>query len=255
MRSRRLWTSLLGGLVVVSLGGAGAGVASGASVTAKFQDVAPMRVVNISIDGGGTYAQEIAGRFNWQRVDGVEDELPQREFVTFCIELTQVIHYGGRYTYEEIDLASGPSPGGWGVGAGMGQDKANLLGELWAAHYDETAGSRDKSAAFQLAVWETVYDDGLALDGGSFRVRDAGTSAAPACVGLAEDWLSSLTGHGARARLGALSSPTAQDQLYLCDSSIIPGPLPAPLPGAAWLGMGLLAGLGAMGAWRRHQNA
>lgn len=199
--------------------------ARAATVEAVFVKVTPWMWLEYSIDDGNTYAWEIAGQYRWTRTGGDHIGPPAGDFFSFCIELTQSVVYRQVHSFEVIDLAEAPLPGGAGVGStGMRQQKADLLRELWARHIDAVS-TPQTAAAFQIGVWEIVYDDGLSLADGLFRVR----SPALPEVALAQTWLDGLTGDGPFAPLRAMSSPEYQDQLIM-----------VPLPSAAWGGVVLL---------------
>ena len=99
------------------------------------------------------------------------------------------------------------------------------------------------AAAFQLAAWEIANEGSGTLDlsRGAFRV----TSATSAARNLAQTWLNGITS-GQWTSSGAvtiLSAPGTQD--LLTDIA------PVPVPAAAVLLLGGLAGLGAIGRRRR----
>jgi len=203
-----------------------ASLASADSISASLSAVTPNRIVDISINGGHSYRSILAGAMQWNRTGGDHEGMPTGAFDSFCIELTQYVNYHNNYTFEVVPLETAPRPGGSGVGQGMMTLKADLLRELWGSHYGE-ATTRDSAAAFQLAVWEIVYDDGVTLNDGSFRVRPRSTT--PLYVTIAQNWLDSLDGHGPKAHLVALSNPCLQDQV-----------IAAPLPSAAFGGIALV---------------
>jgi len=189
---------------------------------------------------GSTQRANPAGVFSWTRTGGDHPSQPTGDFHSVCIEVDQYINFGGNYTYNMIELEDGPKPG-LALGAGpMGDTKADQIRKLWAAHYDEALTSNDKGAAFQVAVWETVYDDDDDLFAGGFRARYTSLASAPTFVQLAQQWLNGVSGLTAMANLGAMSSCRQQDQIVM-----------VPLPAAAWAGMGLLGGIAAIRRARR----
>jgi len=176
--------------------------ASAASVTATLNGMPEYRIFDTSLDGGASFHRTSAGELHWTRAPG-------GEFDAFCIELTQRLGYG-KYTYDLLPMEN------------------NLLSELWGRDYGKI-GDADTAAAFQLAVWEIVYDEpALDLKGGMFRIKGAIES--QAYFKTAQSWLGELDGSGPKADLLAMSNPRFQDQVTA-----------APLPASIWGGLGMLA--------------
>jgi hypothetical protein len=215
---------------------------------------------NVSLDGGTVTAAPI-GPLVWTQFGpggSPFNRPPNPNFpnpiVTFCIELgntaaTQITP-GTPYTFGvRSDLTTAPTIGT--------QAKADAILELYGTHYNPAwaaagfAGSAD-SVAFQLALWELIYDGtGGSLTGGHFSVDPAAFPEAA----TAQTWVSGLTGNpGAFAaafpnlELVALVAPAdpseaklatpTQDQLAL-----IARPVPAP-PAAVLAGLGVVVLLG-----------
>ena len=195
-------------------------MASADFITANFDSASPSETVDILNNGSPSSIS--TGQYNWTRTGG--DALaPVGGFATFCIEVTQQIAFGGNYSYDVIPLAGGPLPATFETP--MGAAKAGLIAGLWNAHYGSLVTSTD-FAAFQVAVWEIVYDATLDVASDSFQV----TSNAPVAL-LAQSWLNTITpADPVAAGLFALSSNDFQDQLV---------PAPATL---ALLGLGAFAG-------------
>ena len=152
---------------------------------------------------------------------------------SFCIELTQnaVTNWN---TYTLGDVASSPTPGSAlsGGAAGMGAAKAGQLGQLWGSYHADALTNNVSRAALQLAVWEIVYDDGLDLGGGGFKVLNYSADSAAAKT-RAGQYLAGLSGYnGPSAGLVALRSESLQDQLVA-----------VPAPTAALGGLALLGGV------------
>jgi hypothetical protein len=160
---------------------------------------------------------------------------------TFCIELNQGI--SNPVGYNVANLTSAPAPG---VGVGqMTANQAAAVRQLWA-RYNSTIGTNStKAAAFQLALWEIIYDSegqwgagGANLMGSSYNFLGNGSlkSSTAAAANQANAWLQSLTSSGPQANLAALTSADDQDQLIelkdgytIRGGDIVPTPAPAGL--------------------------
>jgi hypothetical protein len=197
-----------------------------ATVTSTFLGVTPAKSIKYSLDGGLSYRGTAAGQMNWQRTGGTHDGGPVGDYDSFCIELTQHVSTGKSYEFDVVDLSRASSP----VGTGMGEEKAMLMRELWGRHHDKVHDA-DTAAAFQISLWEILYDPGLLLGDGDFRVRLGASK--PLYYSLSEQWLATLDGTGPKASLRGLAHGTAQDQVTA-----------VPLPAAATAGFMLLAVLG-----------
>ena len=92
------------------------------------------------------------------------------------------------------------------------------------------------SAAFQLAIWEILYDDDLSLYSGSFQTNRV----ANATDLLAESWLGGLGGFSDKGDIILYHSGDHQDFIGRRPSSDVPEPGPLAL-----LGIGLVAMLAA----------
>lgn len=93
----------------------------------------------------------------------------------WCIDLYDTFSFGGSYT----DYVAAPES----------TPVLTALGQLFTLAHDLALSDADHSAAFQLAIWELVYDGGNHdLMGGNFSVSGGDTDAR----GIAQGWLSSL---------------------------------------------------------------
>lgn len=141
----------------------------------------------------------------------------------WCIELTQFFSPGTHYTNQYTpSLATN-----------------TLLSKLFTEAYGSALSNATNSAAFQLAIWEIIYDSGdLHLNGGAFKVL--GDNGHSATVTIAQGWLDGLTGASAGYTLYFLTAPGNQD---FVTASRIPVPTTkVPEPGSlALLTAALLA--------------
>ncbi len=130
----------------------------------------------------------------------------QGEFVAYCAELDQDLHTGVEDCWVPAPVHVAPTSSG-----GMGLTAAALVRELYGRFY---AGldTADQKAAFQVAIWELIYDPGHDVLHGGFRV--AGN---PAVSGLAQAYLNSLNGNPDHRdpRVFALVNNCVQDLLVV----------------------------------------
>ena len=173
---------------------------------------------------------------------------------TFCVEVDQFIDLPSTYAVQTLAAAFGVDP--------AAADKAAAISRLWALRFldastdsspefDGVAGanSKDRAAAFQVAIWEIELDGtGGALGTGGFQLDTSNPADAP-LVGLVNQYLALANGATPLANIWALTSDASQDLL-------IPGspngggptgaddPVPAPAPllllGAAFAGFAAL---------------
>lgn len=182
----------------------------GSSLTAKS-----------SITSGTFYA----GAMNWSEVGNAANT-----YTTFCTEVNQVVKDPSSFDY--VDLSDAPDTLG-----GMGDYRAGLVQGLYNGFYSQALASRTESAAFQIAIWEIVYESGVTSGGsytldtaaGGFKITGGSStvekdSFGMSAVGLANQWLASLTSSLNVTTLTGLTSSDAQDQII-----ITPIPLPAPI--------------------------
>jgi hypothetical protein len=160
------------------------------------------------------------GPFEWRMTAGslpaevtsLVDHYPStptvvNQFTTFCIEAVEFLSSGSDYdVLLDNDLQFKPilnAPYG-----PMGQTAANLLRTLWAQRIGEVFSDADptgvKRSAFQLAIWELVYDGGATINLGSGNLRASGPSSPTSVIGLASDWLN-----------GAITAPVSQEKANL----------------------------------------
>lgn len=187
-----------------------AGAASAAVVQARFDGVTPSRSMELSRDWDD-YGAITAGVNNFTIV-GTNETALNGTFQAFCMDLGQGIRGGNSYMFTVTPVENAPIPGG-----GMGVTKANRLRELWGRHYQPNF-SNTQAAAFQISVWEIIFDSGLQIRSGYIRFDGSNST-----EDLAQSWLNSLNGNSAYyAPVYALTNSHAQDMLV-------------PTPGAAAL--------------------
>lgn len=247
-----------------------------AGFSAKMTGADPASTVKVILDSstlepGGTFK---AGEYDWTRTDSGSQTysfMTGKTFSTFCIEITQFIKTGTSYNWEVVNLASAPTPGagqGSNTTAGMGAARANMLQELFEKNYSTLYDGADaaeknlRAAAFQVAIWEVVFEGPIGASypsplksmEGNFRL-----DAAYGTIGTkAQAYLDTVTSSGAYGGpqtylLQAITNGYRQDQLVVSPAfppGDPPTAVPAP-PGLVLALSGLLPGLGLLRPRRR----
>ena len=158
------------------------------------------------------------------------------DFGAFCIDLVQYLGGGGSFV-EMPNLLTA--------------SVVDKIDRLYTSAYAMVTDSLN-AAAFQVALWEIVYDDetpgGFNLDSGNFLTALKSNSTEeynPAVEAKAESFLAGLAGAGTGAyQLTFLQSDQSQDLVTAT-------PAPVPLPAAGWM---LIAGMGGLVALRRRNK-
>jgi len=168
-------------------------------------------------------------KFRWNGAAGQGLNVPvfyeggQPYYYAFCCDMYETVRDG---QWDIVDPSVVPDH----TYPGMGTPRANLVRELWAAHYPGQGGTANDKAAFQLAVWELVYEQSFGswdvtadLEGDGFYALNTGS------VGTtANNWLATL-GSGPGAALFGLH----EDPYYPWNQDFI---VQIPAPGAVLLG-------------------
>jgi len=138
----------------------------------------------------------------------------------WCAELSQTFSFNHSYIYN----ASIPNNATY-----------TMLGQLFHEAYAVALSDTEHSAAFQLAIWEILFDPDLNLSGGTFKVTN--NHGHGATVTLAQGWLDNLGSFTDNWDIVHLANESHQDFI-----TGIPlrreVPEPAPL---ALIGVGIVA--------------
>jgi hypothetical protein len=176
-------------------------------------------------EAGGPNQSVQAGPFSMSETDPVGG---LGDFIAWCFEIDQnlVTGVGGTRSYT--------------LGGALDTNQRTRVQNLFDANYgNDIETSQPKAAAFQLALWEAIYDDNLSLASGDFKSSTGGQLRTDA-----DSFLSAAASYtGDRLwTITELSSNTAQD---------LGTAAPIPLPAAAWL---LLAASGGLLAAKRRRT-
>lgn len=225
------------GACVVGLVAAAAGHALAAPIAVDFRGTGLGTSASVTFNSGNASAFTGRGLFVGQLLHTVGTGPSARDFITYCIDLTQ---YAGDGMYDLVGIrqapVTSPSPSNqWELGQGQA-DALNALYHAFNASIDTNA----EAAAFQAAVWEITFD-WATVDGGTFSPGDTTnltTGVVQISGGINNTIYSSyLAAANGRANttsiLGALVSESQQDQLI-----VVPLPSVGSLAGAGLLAIG-----------------
>lgn len=180
--------------------------------------------VTVTRDSGANWLGTQAGGFNFTRTGGTAtDPYLTGNYVSFCIDIFKTVGNGGNYGWNQAPLANAPTGPG-GPNYPMGAIKADLLGRLWGAHRS-TLSNNEQYGAFQLAVWEIVFENSnvLDVDIGNFYAINGGTEAANARA-LANTWLSTVASDPAYGGVYALTGNTGESGAGEPQDQLVPAP-------------------------------
>jgi hypothetical protein len=196
-------------------------------------------------------------------------------FDTFCIDIPESVYFGSSYNFTVTALQDSPKPTAYPAGSPfapgpMGAAKANQMQELYN-DFSAAPTSSDNDAAYQLAIWNILYDSDATVDpnapagtggyqGGYFH---AAAGFDPAAISTADAWLADALANPASSvtnLVALVGDPDgggnfAQDQVFIVSSSSpIIGQISAPLPRSAPMGAMLITGMVLVGLLRSRRN-
>lgn len=219
--------------------GISAGAAAADTVRMEFDHTGAGRNVRMTV--GGTSFNCFAGQLvhNFSNGSGAAAGLSGNH-TTFCADLMQSVTSSGA-TYAVAGIQSLSSA------QGMGAAKSQAIYDMYAfANGSQMGADADMAAAFQLAIWEVIYDynagdsSSLNLASGTLKAKNTnGSSLSGSILAKAAALFSAIGSNSAQDGLMGFSNGSYQDQIVQI----------VPVPAAALIG---LAGLGLAGYARRR---
>lgn len=173
------------GLILVSVSAHGSTISLSFERSTLFNNgLSEVGNISLTETGGGptAFPRVEAGEFRFNVTSG--NGMFGDELLGFCIDVTEALKSSGEYSIVAIeDYEPFNAIIGW-------------IGNLYDSHYSNNFGSGGAAAAFQLALWEIIYDPAsFNLNGGDFSATDS-TNSFSSGHSLASTWLSSLNDVG-----------------------------------------------------------
>ena len=201
-----------------------AGTAAADTVRLEFDSVGSGRNVRVSL-GSSTFncfAGQLVHTFS--NGNGAAAGL-SGNIKTFCSDLTQgVTSAGSTYTVTGIQNLPGGSP--------MGAAKTQAIYDMYAyAGGQENGADSDMAAAFQLAIWEVIYDysgnaSSLSLSSGDLKAKSAlGLSLSSSILNKASLLFAAIGSNAAQLGLMGFQNGSFQDQI--AHVQLVPVPMAA----------------------------
>lgn len=241
-------------MALVCLAAAGS---SARAASLYLSGVAPDASMTVTFPGLSPDTTPYVGQINWtfDRSNAgnsfLDSLIAGNTLSTFCIEGTQNVYINQTSNFANIysDISVAPQDNAGSLFA-MGAGKAASLNQFWDAYYGQAGLSNANAAAFQLGIWEILYDTTPSLTTGSFTAKSTGDTDSNQAYSQAQLWLANYTtvNPTTHYELYALSDPNLQDQLFGIPTAGHTDTQPTPLPAALPAGLGLM---GALGLWRK----
>jgi hypothetical protein len=176
-----------------------------------------------------------------------EDTSITKNFLAWCLDFTTMFFNRGadRTETDTLNASTLPAAIPNDVFAGA-QDR---IQRLYNVAFDTSSSienqlTRTKSAAFQLAIWEAVFDDDWDVENVDGRFWASSDTKDGDIIDQAQRWLTAAESYGGSQRWVLSFYTTSQNQDVVTAA-------PIPLPAAGWL---LLAAIGGLGVAARRKR-
>jgi hypothetical protein len=221
------------------------------TVTAELVNLIPFAGGTMVLDGNTLPSDYGVGELVWDGTIGgtyFGNPAPfDGTFYTFCIDLNEVINFNNVYTFTtQTDIADAPKVA---AGGPMGSAKATEVGYLFGNYYG-TLGSNDSLQAFQLALWNIIFDtdNSVSNGAGSFYVP-TGSGISSSVVADANTMLGNVSSGVQATDLEALIGQEIDNTGTFAQDQIVVNPLigtggSVPLPKGSLMTAVLMAGYG-----------
>ncbi len=205
----------------------------------------------------GTFGMEVnPSSASGEGLDVVTEAGSDNRIGLFCAELTQSAPSNDYFTTYGVYDPTVPPEGGfanWAFPDGMDSDTALDLKRLHD-NYSDDLGSTTNQAAFQLAMWEIIYEtastynvrDTSSQKGAFYAYLESGSSE---YISLANSWLSDLGSADPTRNLRILADSCRQDYAIAID---VPTPPPGVIPEPITM-IGLASGIAAAAGYVRKR--
>jgi hypothetical protein len=232
---------LLPALLVLAAGSASAGEFYTYSSGNLWMSAPSFQNANVTGYSNGAGSGQFLGNFT-SAASATADSLVR----FFCVEISQYAVIPGPTTYSLTSSSSAWANTTIYDNLRKLYDVAYLnpgLGDFWNGSAQTAFGAFTPAApalaaAFQLAVWEIVFDTGLNLSSGAFKDNGGSTGAAQAQTWLNQ--VSSYSGTGYQSwNLYRFTNPTQQD--FVAATHTVPEPGALALAALALCGVGYSA--------------